>query len=391
MRGLVAKIAERARYFLALFWWQSPAAEPSAPPANKRRPVVEDADGKWNLEFTFKGAVLDGLDRHFYYLRRMRKADPEAYELYRRVGCHCVPWVVFPSNEHGDFYVSEVWGEYRPAFGAVSFANLEGESAEVRHSIVPHFCYYQKYERNGSPPWVQKFTGDIYSVTAYFDEGEHGKKARFAIELFVGVSPDGKIQLLRTKEVTFVAARGGQRPDIPQTSWRVPDLAREWSQGKGKTPQEFVGHLFASLTRTYERASMGMTRIVAKKGGLAAVFSIPVSRTAYFFKDRDRLPDGRKGRIFHSVRAHQRIGSRGVRLHFRGLREFDWNGYHIHISVPGWHHDNVLRFNAGSHSIPEEDKSDEFVGMGELGAMLEKHWRKGLGAYRRAPAGETVH
>jgi hypothetical protein len=89
--------------------------------------------------------------------------------------------------------------------------------------------------------------------------------------------------------------------------------------------------------------------IRAKKEGCIAAFGIDVKRGKYFFADREveLATDGRKKRIFHSVIAHDRhIGQNRttrVRDHYRGLRDFNWNGYGIHIVWPK--HSGVLEFD----------------------------------------------
>jgi hypothetical protein len=90
----------------------------------------------------------------------------------------------------------------------------------------------------------------------------------------------------------------------------------------------------------YETAHASMVRIEARKDGLTGVFGVAIKRTAYFFKDRSAVVDqsGGKKRIFHIVRPHVRANGQAVKLHFRGLRKFNWNGYDIAISVPGRDH-----------------------------------------------------
>jgi hypothetical protein len=57
--------------------------------------------------------------------------------------------------------------------------------------------------------------------------------------------------------------------------------------------------------------------------------------------------NGRRKRIFHIVRPHVRADGRAVKMHFRGMRDFAWNGYRIVVTVPGLHHAELSELNRG--------------------------------------------
>jgi len=88
---------------------------------------------------------------------------------------------------------------------------------------------------------------------------------------------------------------------------------------------------------------------VAAKDNLIAVFGVDIKRVPFFFRDREHVFDaktGKKKRIFHIVRPHPRVtSSTGVKMHFRGLRKFAWNGYGISITVPGRDHENFYELD----------------------------------------------
>jgi hypothetical protein len=118
---------------------------------------------------------------------------------------------------------------------------------------------------------------------------------------------------------------------------------------------------------------MSMVRVEASKGAEIAVFGVDITRTPYFFKDRDKV-EGR--RIFHIVRTHQRVRADGtvrpIKTHFRGLRYFRWNGYDIKITVPGWHHKDITSFAAG---LLDDEKYIEgkHMTMEQMGEFLHDH------------------
>lgn len=119
--------------------------------------------------------------------------------------------------------------------------------------------------------------------------------------------------------------------------------------------------------------------IYVKKGKDKAVFSVPQNRWKYFFKDRiDAIAaDGKKKRIFHAVIAHHRILSSGkqtnVRTHYRGSRNFMWNGYQIHIVIQGKHGMAAAEFGLTSYegkggvSITDDDVVKKITGLLENG------------------------
>jgi hypothetical protein len=84
---------------------------------------------------------------------------------------------------------------------------------------------------------------------------------------------------------------------------------------------------------------------------LAALFSIDVIKTPEFFADREVEAldcNGHRKKIFHIVRTHGRASGGFVKTHFRGVRNFSWNGHAIEISVPYRDHFDMAEFDLGA-------------------------------------------
>ena len=125
-----------------------------------------------------------------------------------------------------------------------------------------------------------------------------------------------------------------------------------------------------------------MIRITATKGKLTAAFGVDIKRTSYFFRDRRSRAQfrGSTTHIFHIVRPHVRKNGKAVPMHFRGLREFEWAGHKIKISVPGRDHFHLTEWDVGSipESMVKDKKSVLFTG--QVADRLNRRMNEGLGA-----------
>jgi hypothetical protein len=152
-------------------------------------------------------------------------------------------------------------------------------------------------------------------------------------------------------------------------------------------PLEYLRRLFIETAQMHESAAMGsLIRVEVSNGPLVAVFGVEVRRTAYFFKDRDVsiTSNGRRQRIFHAVRPHERATKKGVKnigMHFRGLKQFTWAGYRVKITVPVRDHLALPEFDVGAHDMPFGPQPD-YKDMAALGKTLHEWIDSGLGAQR---------
>lgn len=144
MRGILRLL----RHWL-LRWTAIPAETP-APVPRKRPRRAEDKLGEFHLKTT----ILDQLEDYFYYLRRMKKGDPESYELYKRIGAHVVPPLIL--NYFGKVnepVVPPYWRDHMPSFGCITFAIGRDftDHEEKTNTICPRFVYFRSYNASGVP------------------------------------------------------------------------------------------------------------------------------------------------------------------------------------------------------------------------------------------------
>ena len=268
---------------------------------------------------------------------------------------------------------------------------------------VPKFLYFQKYE---APPQDVQLVADadVYKLTLYWDKIDGDDVVRHYKRLRRGGIPQeysvavdrktGAVRILRMFLREMVKLRAKRGPDrgrtfhIPNNHWGIPDAYDCWAAGHiGIAQEEYMRRLFVEAALMYESAAMGsMIRVAVKKGKLTAVFGVEIKRTPYFFKDRDVVLNdkGSKARIFHIVRPHERVGSKtGVRMHFRGLKEFAWAGYKVKITVPGRDHFFLPEWDVGAWDMGSKQAAEykgKTLGMDEVGDMLSEQIDKGLGA-----------
>jgi hypothetical protein len=159
--------------------------------------------------------------------------------------------------------------------------------------------------------------------------------------------------------------------------WEYPHSYRDWAKSHGVPVKLYLAHIFITAVRDWESANLSSIRVNVHKGSLTAVFGIAPARLAYFFQDREVTVDnqGHTSRIFHYVKPHQRKTGTLVKGHFRGLREFDWAGYHVQITVPGLHHTSLTAY---SYGVQEHKKFDKkWVTQTELGELMADYIRTG--------------
>lgn len=359
------------------------AAIPSVPARQPRRlrsravdPLTED------LRWHFRAAILERLDEYFVCFDRLKRHDVESYRTFARLGFAIAPDLFRAPSD-------PLALAQRPTFGGILIPQEPRRRGEEK-MVTPSFVYFRKMQSVGGV--VQFWEGDVYAVTTLYDDRDysHHWQSRLAVPAtcHVGITADGETILMRelitARETIYPGAKrhGGRRPEpikITNRFWAVPDWVREIAEKKGREPNAWVGDLLKLALATYTEA---LDRIVirVKQRGLTAAFGIELPRAKYFFKDRDSTAlarDGRRKRIFHSVRKHERLladaRTTAVREHYRGLRVFDWNGYQVRIVLPDNAH--AVNFDAPAY-YPADQSSrrgllEEPVVARKLEAMLD--------------------
>lgn len=386
----------------------SPDAPPSIPNRPRRKPVDPEAVHAWG-EYYFRGAILDQLDRYFVLLERMQRGDNSAYQYFSRVGAHVVPLETMGLGRSTDpvaHQLSPWWRETLPAQGAVFWCHREFEKHEDENKAsIPRALYFTRYKRSGIAPCVQPVSeGAIYKLTVYWDRPDKPKIHPTPTEYPVVIAPDGSVRILRTLTTKHQAIRvrhgpdRGQKIHIPVRRWEIAEFYHDWAKEHDADAESYLRHIFLDAAFAYENANSSMTRVTVTKKKLAAVFAVDIERTPYFFRDRDVTINGAgvKQKIFHIVRPHRRILAGGratfVQGHFRGEREFEWNGFHISISVPGYHHLSVADIDVQAiDSDSDEAKvlkatGERMIGTDVFGRRVRNWMQTGLGGRGRDKA-----
>jgi hypothetical protein len=336
------------------------------PPKPRPQPIEPSA--------TLKSEILDKLDDYMFFVRRMKKQNPEVYSLYKKIGAS----IAVGDLGHDRTALSSSWLKSLPGFGAVFIT-----TPPLADSVHPKFIYYRKYEKQPrSVQWVNH--GSVYLCGVYFDERNLKLETGGLVEFAVQVLPDGTVNLLRSKiaetQVIAAAKRGawkGHTTKITHSRWGVDPKVKDWAADNDEAPAQMLPWFFKWAVNAHEWNSTSLIRVACTKGGVTAAFAVDYQIMPGFFRDRDTA--GKKKRpIFHVVRTHQRRLPNGdvipVKMHFAGLRRFVWNGYDVLVTVPGKHHADLAAISVGSHNLEDDEvASPDMMDEAALGEALARH------------------
>lgn len=368
---------KRAWEHLASHWRPPPAPTEPAPTPRKRRaaPATPEAMG----EYYFRDTILDQLDKYFLILRRLKKADRDAWDFFSTVGATLLPM----GTQYSRGQLSARWLETRPAVGGIVWCGKGWESIEFqRHKIVPRMMYFSKFKRGALDVEPSAKGAALYLFTVYWDDPDDPKMKPLPVTVGIEISPTGDVRALRSRmpqAPTDSKRRGDRRFRIPSRHYAFEGIFAHMAAEHDEAVGAYLAGLFILAADAWSNAVDGsMTRVAVSRDGLTAAFGVNIERTPYFFKDRDLRTNQRK-KIFHIVRTHERdLGDNrtvSVRTHFRGERAFAWNGYDVLISVPGYHHKTLSEFDAKSETFDEGEKPKGYVTTGKMAAVLGEHVR----------------
>jgi hypothetical protein len=366
-----------------------------------------------------KQSILDQLDDNTKILGRMKTFFPIEYGLYSQVGAVIVPHEdpFICTSELITEPVSPWFNKARPAFGAVVTGDPHDHTKGKGHILSARITHFLKIEgpkdmhrqmfRRGHPAMQPiASSSDLYIFTLYYDERDWAKlfpkKSRddwklakfyeraFAIELPIELTKDGCARPLKIQRDRFLDC-----PRSKQAGYSdVRRTVKKWDYQFTKefiaalktdfqfTPETYILMEIGLCLRCFEEANASMIQVRAAKNDICTLINVNVEDTPDFFNDReDVIVDGVKKRIFHIVRPHERVVRNKtalVHLHFRGLRQFVWNGYAIEISVPGRDHFDINDFNCTA--IDDDDGKRKGHTLDKVGGWLVANQRARWGA-----------
>lgn len=107
-------------------------------------------------------------------------------------------------------------------------------------------------------------------------------------------------------------------------------------------------------------------------------FPVTIDEAGKLFSGRERVlaSDGRRKRIIHWARAHNRKNGQNVRTHLRGARQFKWEDFDVEIILPGKHNDgrSLMHSSISEPTIAIPPRWIQMAGLSKVWAKTqEKH------------------
>jgi len=168
--------------------------------------------------------------------------------------------------------------------------------------------------------------------------------------------------------------RYGSHRVITTQTWHKPKMAAvaEWknSDNTEETKTRAIAITFRECFRLWiDRKNQWSVSVT--KNDDRVTFAVPTRSTAAYFKNRDKIvnDNGSTKRIIHYVQEHTRSTGAFVKAHIRGLREFNWNGYHCLVTSPEFHHPltslecDISMWNREDHPNDKGISSEKFAGL----------------------------
>lgn len=325
------------------------------------------ADDESSGLFHFRHDLLEQLPVYLSFVRKMEKTDPEAYAIYSKVG-----GLLLPPNAMLGATLADVDPKRIPAFVCAMLGSGVEEEKKESDRIWPRLLYLQKMN---NMPGIQVSSGSIYSMTMFYTRSD--EKHSTPVRYHVALSETGEVRLLRelhSSRKLMIAKHGDRehrRYEIPSRAWQLPRALNLIASESGRDVNELAKVTFCFLAGIAPRMQAGV-QVRAHRGGPRAVFNITTGRTPYFFKDRDVMLNDRGStkKIFHFVPGYTRSDGVFVRPHTKGLRDFVWNGFNIHIGMPGLDFPDINKFTSGAISIGEDEPTP--AGMIDASAAVSK-------------------
>lgn len=322
--------------FISWIFWKKKSREIVRSPALVVRKKTPDAEHFENGVLQSLPKLLNDLPKYFEVMQAIKRENVEDYKYFSTVGAQIT------GNALVNMEMPISWKEgYRPSAAMIYLHGGEWNSDDLLTCSAVSFKRIKWIEGVEVP----KKTEDLYLISSYLYD--HKKKRIFCVPIPIAVGPGAELRVLRQKY---------------PNGWKINDSIRWLGVADGEKKLSLsdavatVEKFFRFTANLYTFSGDGiLTSCYDEKKGVWATFNIPMTRAPYFFRDRVKVKGetGRTAKIFHSVRPHERLMASGektnIKFHFRGLRSFNWNGYKVQVSVPGWHHKDLRNLEASAH------------------------------------------
>lgn len=337
-------------------------------------------------------SLLNDMDTTFKQMKRMQPKQRNMQRVIRKFG----PFVLGYGGEAEDwFHMNELEGF--KAYGLPSFLIAYWPIASrpsERDSMETFVCAVKQH----ALAYVGRRPGCVYYEVCWVVMPDKKSKKEIGMtkpyEQYFYIEVDiktGAVNAIKTpcfkqkvipvhrqsaKQGRSALIKGGRKTSYMVQRWDMPDFIEDGEVHTGEQKKDELEKRFVMAYNTTMRREYGVN-IIVKKGGFRATFIVPQNRWKYFFRERiDVMTTGGKKRpIFHAVIAHKRHLKNGktsyVKTHYRGSRNFVWNGYEILIVMQGKHGRSQADLNMAGRSA--EDTKGKLVSIfGETGDRVNK-------------------
>lgn len=281
---------------------------------------------------------------------------------------------------------------------AISSAYYVPQKYDTPDKAHPRFAFCIKGAK--LPEGVEATRGVPYQFGLCFEmkhteSGQEMKPRTFWSWCWMVITPEGEIRIpheLRRISAPIqhkhaLSGHKGQRGSRQSTAhlrrWCLPELAvaDPKRHGMQSTFENLLKCTFRQLLlwskRREDQWSVGV-----RKDGHRVTFSIAPEHTSAYFADRDTVVnvDGKPKKIIHFVREHQRINGSTVKAHVRGLREFDWKGYHCAVTAPKLNGALFTAFDLTPTLVEGDYEPDDYMTMDRMAERLAANEDAGVAA-----------
>ena len=332
--------------------------------AKKKRPAASKTQEKPD-EKTFLD-LLDGLDDSFKTMEMppikhnwLAKKDIKAIT---KIGLYVpTPWQIqtvktpsLPEKTSLPFIASALigWGDI-----------------DTIDAVHARFAFAIKIPK--LPAGVEQIKGTAYQfgLCHQLNEKEHDLKSdmnTFWSYAYVVVRTDGSIAVpseLRRNTTSIPVKHHrkgvGARSIVVSRQWSRPTMFTHDKENQQQYYEWFLTCVFRQIILWWNDRP-NQWSVGVRKGDKRVTFSIAQNHTSAYFADRDRVVavNGTKKKIVHYVRPHVRENGSSVKAHIRGLTEFDWKGFHCHVTAPKFNGNVLTVAPITPVEVLEDDMSD---------------------------------
>ena len=314
------------RWFGTLWSWLFP--QPIAP-SKAPKPKVE-SDRGIRYRVSDRDDLLDQLHWSQNLVKRMKRFDPPAYKLYRRLGCRVVTerQVVWRADDAADrAQINPIVAA--PSFGCVFWPSQDHDD---NNFLSLKMAYFNALKR--SPASIQPTNGRVFELVCVFHASndaffKHGMPYHFYISLL-----GDTVTVLKERKTRYIHNPSNSRSDrIPQTAWAIPRHIKKWTDdSRFDQVDQLAAFIFRIMCTTLLEPAGGV-QVRATQKGVTSLFRLHEAAAKKLFADRERIEarDGKAKRIWHYNQGWTDKNGKQVPGHWKGLRDFQWQGYRIHI------------------------------------------------------------